>query len=111
MLSPEARRHRQALIDAQLEELAGPAPAHEAGNEMHRRKLCHEAAQLLVDPGYKTLLAHMRHVACSTLEPQPDLGTFNGGTVSEHAVFRAGASQMFRMIGRLAMEAPNELVD
>ena len=110
-MTPEARRHRQSLIDSQLEELAGPVPAHDAGNDAHRRKLCQQAAHFLVDPSYSALRHHMRHVACSGIEPQPDLGQFNGGTVSEHAVFRAGANQMFRMIGRLAMEAPNELVD
>ena len=111
MYGPSDTLRRTAAIDTQLEELAGPQPSRRDGHDPHRSRLCKQAAAFLLDEGYADLVAHLRHVACSTPEEAPGLGTLPDAAMTEYVLFRAGATQMFRMIGRLAMEAHDELVD
>ena len=107
MIAPHEADARAASISAQLEALAGPQPQAVGADDPRRKLLCREAYALLNDEGYRVLVQHMAQVAASTPEPAPDLGAFQG-TMSEYALFRMGATQLFRMIGRLAREATQE---
>ena len=107
MIAPHEADARAAAIASQLEGLAGPQPQVVGADDARRKELCRQAYTLLHDEGYRLLMQHMARIAADTPEPEADLGTFQG-TMSEFALFRMGATQMFRMIGRLAKEATQE---
>lgn len=109
--APREQKIRQDILDAQLEDLAGSEPVARDDSDPRRRRVCRQAHRFMHDDEFADLRYHLRHVACTAPEEAPDLGNMPSATASEYVLFRAGATQMFRMIGRLAKEASDELVD
>ena len=101
-MTPRERAERDAQLDTQLEELAGPEATVEPEHPVLRAAKA-QAAVFLTDPRYEDLRTVLQGVAGGNLEPQPLLGPAVNATLSEYAIFRAGARAQHAIVEHLAL--------
>ena len=109
-MSPERAEARARDLNAALERQAGYEQPVVEATDPGMLAAQREALAFLSDPAYRNLRVVLRTLAHGNLEPQPLLGPFPGGTVSEYALFRAGVRALHDAPTILARQAKQQEV-